>query len=772
MKSIKNVKELWFAELRRLIKHPAAVLLLLALFILPSLYAWINIQALWDPYAHTNELKVAILSDDKTVTVLSDKQVNVGDTVVKTLKKNKKLDWQFVKTHKELVEGVRSGKYYAGLYLPQTFSKDLMSFTTGEVTKPAIEYTVNEKINAIAPKVTDKGATGLQEEIESSFAKEASSALFKVFNKIGFDIDSNWTSLEKVKDLILKADENLPTLDEDVQKLIAAQEKIPDINAKIAKANQAMTYLPEVDELGGKLLTLKQAMPELMNKASVLPTLEAKIPEIEQAAAQIAMLNADIGKMSDALDKGVVVMSAADDALAKAQAVLSTDDAKKTIATIQEEMKVAQADLEALQAIINKIDPSVLPPDIAAKLEAEIAEINTILTDMENVLGTLSKVDVVGTVTDIHTEVTNDLALLKKYQAQMPAIKQELSDANALLNAHLQEIVSGIRLLSHFYVNDMPLVAQKVAQASDFYTNDWQGIKTDLTSTMALINNQAPFVEQVVDEAADFVKNDWVSLRAGIQKAAAAIKKGEENPDIAQLLKALKFDANAESDFLASPVSIQTNQLYPIANYGSQSTPFYTALAIWVGAVLFSSVATTNYSLSEQQKRKGYTSRQRYMARALTFYAVGIVQGLVVVLGDIFLLHADVANKVAEIFFALFIALTFMSLIYMLVGLFGNIGKGLAIILLVLSIAAGGGNFPIAMSGKIFQVIHPFLPFTHAVNLLRESTGGIYAPNMWHAVLVLGVFLISSNILGVWLMPFMKPHIQAFHEKVHKAGIF
>lgn len=208
-----------------------------------------------------------------------------------------------------------------------------------------------------------------------------------------------------------------------------------------------------------------------------------------------------------------------------------------------------------------------------------------------------------------------------------------------------------------------------------------------------------PEVETAVNAAADLINNDWPNIKAGIQKAADAIRKGEQEVDLGEVIKLLKLDATKESDFFTQPVELQTNALYPIANNGSASTPFYTALCLWVGAVLLSSVATTEYYLGKKD-RNNFTKREQFVARMLTFLTMAIAQSLIVTLGNIFLLGVDVQNPVYSVSFAVLIALAFMMIVYVLAALFDNVGKGIAIIILVLSISGGGGNYPIQVSGN------------------------------------------------------------------------
>ncbi len=193
---------------------------------------------------------------------------------------------------------------------------------------------------------------------------------------------------------------------------------------------------------------------------------------------------------------------------------------------------------------------------------------------------------------------------------------------------------------------------------------------------------------------------------------------------------------------------------YPIANNGSASTPFYTALCLWVGALLLSSVATTEYHLEKKDKKR-FTQRETFVARMLTFLTMAVAQSLIVTLGNMFLLGVDVHNPVYSVFFALLVGLAFMMIVYVLAGLFGNLGKGIAIIILVLSISGGGGNYPIQVSGKFFQFINPLLPFTHAVNLLRESAGGIYWPNAIPQLIILTILFLVFGIVGTYAYPYL-----------------
>ena len=900
MKHIKNTGKLFILDWKRIFKNPIAIFLVVALMFIPSLYAWFNIKALWDPYANTSQLPIAVYSDDRTEK-FQDKSINIGDEVLKNLKENKQLGWKFVDSKQELDKGVKSGKYYAGIYLPEDFSKNLLSFTTGDIQKPKIVYSINEKINAIAPKITSKGASSLQSQISEEFIKTASSTLLKTFNDIGYDIDKNMVSIQKIKNTILSTNDNLDTIDQYTQQVVDLHGKMPDLKAKLAKANEFIDYLPEVDSLGQKVVQLDDSMPTVKNQLAIIMTLQEKIPEIQNAGKQIAMIDNDFASVEQTMNEGIqeakqgltiiqqvqtalpdirklgnqandlasttldgatqlqnalpsitssvevtlkALQNVADstssivttirqaiadgqltdeekakidslvkayqasvpqqqeaignliDFLQKAQESAGNNEFDATIKNLQDLSAllgdistrlgkvnefVQAGDISSIEAYLDQIDAlaknisglvgQINVPDITAKVQSVLTQLIATIKNSQGLLTKAQAIDFESLLSSTSKTVSNAITLLEKYQKEMPAIKQEVHDANIMLNGNMNTIVNAINKGASLYQNDLPVVEQKLDKAADFVKNDYPGIRKDLTETLGTVNEKMPDLEKALNQANDLIVNDWPGIKTGIRKAADAIRKGEKEVDLGEIVKLLKLDATKESDFLTQPVEVQENAIYPIANNGSASTPFYTALCLWVGAVLFSSVAVTGFHLEGKDKLL-YSKREQFSARMLTFIVMGLGQALIVTLGNYFGLGVDVRNPVYSVLFALLIAITFMIMVYVLVALFGNIGKGIAIIILVLSISGGGGNYPIQVSGKFFQAINPYLPFTHAVNLLRESAGGIYWPNAWLAIIILVAVSIVFLVAGLIFFPHLEKTSKKISEMTQRSHIF
>ncbi|NKC68911.1 YhgE/Pip domain-containing protein [Vagococcus fluvialis] len=887
MKGFKNVLELYRLDWTRIFKNKLTFVLMIALMFIPSLYAWFNIAALWDPYSNTGDIKIAVYSDDQTATVM-DEEVNIGDTILENLKDNDSLGWQFVDSKEELDKGVRSGKYYAGIYLPKTFSENLLSFVKGDIKNPEIEYSVNQKINAIAPKISDKGAGTIKDTISDEFVATVSKTLMEVLNEVGFNLDSNLPSIKKITSKILTVNDHLGDIDGYTKEVLELNKKMPEFKDKLKAANEFVGMIPEVNQMTGKVLELNKKMPEIEQYGGLVYQVQGKIPEIQDAGRQINKIDNDFGDVVQMMDdaiveakKGLGIIQDAQKVLPEVNELTKTvngmipglkesikeiQDALPTIAkgvdesieiiktvtletqkitealvkeiedhelsdTQKEAIKAklvtlsdklgAQSDMiqgviellqnlqsitdsnqldgaiSQLQQVKNAVDQMQYDVDsilnnwgtisnstaelknalnrineeantifnlvnsidtnaIQNNVDALLKDVQKALTEAGNITGSIVDDNLIGRVDELMTStsktINQAIAFLESYQKELPAIHKDIHAANELLNGNMNLIINGINGGADFFTNDFPLLKNKMNQAANFIQKDLSGVETDIQNTMKMVNEKAPEFEKAMTAAVDLINNDWPNIKNGIVKASDLIKKGEEDLDLEELVKYLKNDANKESDFISNPVKLKQTDVYPVPNYGSASTPFYTALCLWVGAVLFSSIASTKFHLNSKQQQK-YTKRQQFLARMMTYLTVGFFQALIVVLGNQWLLGAYTKNPIWNIIFALIIDLAFMMMVYVLVALFDNLGKGIAIIILVLSISAGGGNFPIEMSGPFFRAIHPYIPFTHAVNLLRESVGGIYWPTALKAISILISVTIAFFVAGYILYP-------------------
>lgn len=902
--SFKRMVTLFLLDWKRIFRNRPTYLLMIGLMFIPSLYAWFNIAALWDPYSNTGEIAVAIYSEDETVRVLDQKEVNIGNEIIENLKENDTIGWQFVDSKAALDQGVKSGEFYGGIYLPKDFSADLISFLEGQVKKPKIDYQVNQKINAIAPKITDKSALTIKETISQEFIGTVSETLLGVFNEAGFYLDDHLISLDKISSKILALDDQLATIDQYTEDILGLEKKLPTYEEKLTKANDALAYFPTVNQLGEKIQILNEKFPQLQSSGAIVLTLEEKIPEIENAAEQVRVIDEDFDDLASIMGEAITEAQQGLEIIAQAQEVLPdvqklAETANQILPILSEEVTKIQEALpqvssgvgtgiqlivtiskniaESSQALSEMFGEHALTPEQKDEIKSALtqldAQLSSLLQILDSTIGMMEKIQgltassalqgIIDTLEEvkgripglqekialIHGQIdqwsvveiqeslnqlsqeASDLAnrlspltptaiqekvaplltqleealslaggvtgrivdeglveqiiellenttgtlqqaivFLEKYQAELPDLKQEIHSANLILNQHLPEITAGITQASDLYQNDLPRLGVKLEQAAKFVEEELPTLEEEVTTTVEGLNEKMPKVASLLSTVTTIIQEDWPSLRRGIQRGAIFIREGKDAIDVKEVIRLLKSDVQSESDFMANPIEIDQVDVYPVPNNGSASAPFYTALCLWVGAVLFSSIASTEFHLGPEEKKR-YTKREQFTARMGTFLVVSFFQALIVSLGNHWLLGTYAVSPGYSILFALFVGLTFMMMVYVLVALFGNLGKGAAVIILVLSISGGGGNYPIEMSGKFFQWIHPFLPFTHAVNLLREPVGGIYWANAWSALILLFLFFLAFGLVGYLLYPKVQPMIKKWNEELRKGEI-
>lgn len=908
--------ELFRLDIKRTLKSKPATLLMLALIILPCLYCWFNVWALWDPYSNTSDLKVAVYSDDQSVK-LEGQKIEIGDQLIDNLKKNHKLGWTFVDSKEQLDQGVKDGSYYAGIYIPKNFSKDIVSFLSGNIKKPSLVFKVNQKINAIAPKLTETGATTLQNTISDEFIGTISKTVTKVLNKSGVDIEHNLPMLRRLSTLLVTTDDNLPELQDIMDKVQQANTIVPNLNQKLQQVNDMYGYMPLLNQDAQKLVNLNNFLPLADAGGTAAKDLQTKIPQIQSAGSQVNEIDNDFGKISNLMDNSITQVENGIEVINKVQNVMpdiqqlgqdaenatnkannelipkiqqalpviktTVDTGLSMIITIAKQISTSMSNINTLidkikddpknqelkdqlkQVIQNVADdatqmskvstqlassltdlqnfynrlaeqlghdqttilnkPISRLTDLAALNDALAAKANDILdnyTDLDTTalqekltdlqtqsdkiadsvtaLKDLNIMDSVSnTINDISTllkdasttlsQVNNNiipaipgllnntkgvletaLTYLQKYQKQLPAVGTEIHSANQLLNGNMSNIVTGINLVNDFYNTDYPQLKKKMATATFFVQYQLPQIENELTTTLNLVNSKTPELEKALSQANDFAVNDWPQLKKDVHHSAKLLKKGEKDVDLGALIKLMKSDANKESDFFANPVKLKKDNLYDVPNYGSASAPFYLALCIWVGALLLSSVFTVHFQLNDRQKYR-YSFKQRFNGRYLTFGFLNELQAIAAALGNLFILHAYTKEKVLLILFCMLVSFCFISILYSLVQMFGTVGKGLGIIILVLSISGAGGNFPVVLSDGFFRFINPYLPFTYAVNLLREAVGGIYWPNATKDIIILVAFGVAFYLLGLLTTEKIKPFMHRLHKSAKKSMI-
>ena len=696
---MKNIIEIFRNDIKEVFRKTNTWIIIVGLIFLPSMYAWPNILSSWDPYGHTNNIKVAVTSEDDGATV-DGKELNLGNSLVEGLKSNKSLDWQFVSNKQEAEDGVRIGDYYASIVVPKNFSKDMTSVSRTEPKRATIEYTVNEKINAISPKITNSGASAIANNISKSFVETANGVIFEKLHEAGIKFEENLPSIEKAKQEIFKLNENFSTYEASLNELIGKVEHGYNI------LNTVQNTLPEIDRAATNSIMLADKAGVTINNIQgfndrMLPIISNHLSVVEEVSKEANIIAKEIQQKPD-----------------------RTEEIKARQKALDSRLQASGERLQLVKNIFeyfNNLSNERLFNNQLAKV-----------TNLENDINKVKEINInIYNKMDHYDEITDTLK--EEFVNKSARINELSTDMNTKLNDEVSPLIS--QVLSRADVN-IDKVSGIIAQAQ----GELPAVERKLSETEAKISNAHAKLLTL--------QAHMPSAKSKIQKLTDEIKKADGEVDKNQLFNLLKVDYKQQAEFFANPVKLQENKLYHIENYGSAMTPFYTVLSIWVGSLLMSSLLTTKVE-DEENKYKPY---QKYFGRGLLFVIISLFQTLIITLGDMYILGTQATSPFRFVVFALLISLLFSSIIYTIVCILGNVGKAVCIILLVLQLGSSGGTFPIQMTSKFFQTLYPKVPFTYSIGLLREAVGGAYAPAVHRDIKILFIYLIIVLLGGAILV--------------------
>lgn len=696
---MKQIIEIFKSDIKEIFRKVNTWIIIIGLIFLPSMYAWPNILSSWDPYSHTNNIKVAVISEDEGATV-EGKNVNLGESLITNLKGNKNLDWQFVSSKQQAENGVKIGDFYASIVIPKSFSSDITSITRGELKKATIEYTVNEKINAISPKITNSGASALANTIGKNFVEVANGVIFEKLHEAGVKFEENLPAIEQVKEKINHLNDNFTNYENSLNELIGKVDRGYNV------LNTIQGTLPEIDRAATNSIMLANKTNVTIKNIENFN--EIMLKNINTQLDKVIEISGEVVKVAELIQKKPT----------------NPEETKAKMKALDSRFEAAEKRLDIAKDIfeyLNSLSDQNLFQKQLTKINTMESDISKLRTLNKKIYSNIDKYDTIGNNVKVEFLKTskrvnrNSIVFKKKLNTEVaPLIKRVLTNADTKIR-NVSSVISRAQA-------QIPTINAKISEAE---------VKI-----------------QTVQGKLLKLQGEMPEIKEKVQKLTGIVNKADGEIDTNALFNLLKVDYKQQAEFFANPVQLKENQLYHIKNYGSAMTPFYTVLSIWVGALLMSSLLTTKVE-DEENKYKPY---QKYFGRGLLFMIISLLQTLIITLGDMYLLGTQANSPYRFVIYALLISLLFSAIIYTTVCLLGNVGKAVCIILLVLQIGSSGGTFPIQMTSRFFQILYPKVPFTYSIGLLREAVGGVYIPAVNRDMKILLTYLVITLVGGAILV--------------------
>ncbi len=712
-----NIFKIYKDDIKKIFTNYAALIVFIALSILPSLYAWFNIKASWDPYGKeaTSQIKIGVVNKDKGAELKGEFK-NIGNQIIDQLKENDVMGWQFV-SEKEAVKAVEEGSYYAMITIPEEFSEDILSLITDDIKKGKIIYTVNEKVNAIAPKITVKGATAVQENVNKTVIETVSDIV-----------------LSTAKDLGIEVEGQLPKLDNLYDKLVEIQSKFKDL---YETTDLAYDGVNKVADLVTNLQNDIPLITDTLNSTKGLATnlidfITTSQGEINNIAPTI---KTDIGLLKDLADEVSSYVDVVINAIKT-----NGENVKVLLENLSTKVSNLKEYVTSIRVLVEKINgqsQNGALSGVLSQLETAENNLNQLYNEIESIRNLLDNGNVLDTSKLENAKtVLNDVSniagnLYEKFDTEI------LGNINTILNTANDSAKGALEILQRAQ-DKLPQVEEILTTVSALCNKGNEGIK--------YAKDNLPRAEEIVNEV------------------TSKVAKIKDSSDLKDLLKLIANNVEERSNYLTSPVELEENSLYPMRNYGTAMTPFYSVLALWVGMTLL-------VSMFSVEAHGEYNHMEVYFGKLLLFLTIGMTQALIVSLGDLYLLKIYCVNPALFVTGILFTSVVFVAIVYSLVSVFGNVGKVTAIILLVLQVAGSGGTFPIQLTPKFFQIINPFLPFTYAISFAREAIGGVVQSVLVKDIVIMLIYIVVSILISIFLKKPINNLLSGFTKKFHESGL-
>lgn len=680
---MRNILAVFKYDIKTLSQHFFAMAVALAICLLPSLYAWLNIYSNWDPYGNTGNISIALASMDKGYVDDDGTVTNKGDEVLDNLREATSINWIFLDNEEEAVNGVYSGEYYAAVVIDEDFSYNMFNMLTEWTGKPSITYYENAKKNAVATKITDTAAESVKTSINEAYLEVVINTVMESANRIAEDIESDDPS-GTFHGIIKQAITTLKAADQTMAAFSAATSGIP----------QNSLDTQRLDE--------------------ILMQMEENMPTAADINATVAEINMNINEINARLEEALRILqdsNSSGGAVANAQQVV-TDSA--------DSLKALSETLGAMSNLPG--DYGKLMTDMAAAA-SETSEWLYMLANQEILA---------GTVENVSASLETLIALNSSFIPCVEDIGRELS-ATFLNVADLLES-------SKIMLSDAAVLKEAAAQT-----------KADANE---VVNILKPAGKRVTNSLNDVLHR-------------LETLDGEEY--IQTLIEILGGSPVVYGEYFAQVVQTTVTPVYPIANYGSAMAPFYTILSIWVGGVMLGAI------FKPHARRDGLIDpkpHELYFGRYLLFFVLSQIQTVVILLGDLFILKIQCLHPGLLFVCGAVTSFTFSLLIYSLAVSFGDVGKAIVVVVMVLQIAGSSGTFPIELLPEIFRKIYRFFPFPYAIDAMRECICGVYGSTFIVKLGQLLIFAVVALLIGLFAR---KPFIgvnEFMEEQLEETGMF
>lgn len=762
-------------ELKALIKSPKLWVTMIGVALIPALYNLSFLGSMWDPYGNVDDLPVAVVNQDKSST-LNDQTLSIGDDMVDSMSKNKALDYHFVSAEKA-EEGLANGDYYMVITLPEDLSEKAASLLTDDPEKLTINYQTTAGRSFVASKMSESAMTKLKDTVSENITETYTKAVFKSMSSLQDGLQEASNGGNELLSGSQQLESGSQTITDNLNTAASGSQTLADGTATLSSGltiytNGVSSLASGANELDSNSAALVSGVAQLkessaqvqqlvdgansltdgLQKLATATTLSAEesaniqslISGLPQLNAGIQQLNASVSEISTEVDT-TEISTALSDIASQAKGILEAEekDSSARLTAIQETAAYQSLDATQQAELVNALNTSGNSvSQQAQQILTDVQTMETALTELSSLsskvtelqtgvsqIANQSNVALPGAVTALTTLSTGlnqvNTAATTQLVPGSSQIASGISTLNTKLSSGASELLTGVTT----YTSGVSQVASGANQLA--------ASNSQLTSGASQLQSGAEELASGSSQLAagsDTLTIGLTTLTSGISTLASSLSEASDQLSLVSV-------TNKNAKLVSNPVSTKETDNDSVKVNGIGMAPYMIAVSLMVVAL------STNVIFASSLSGRPVKNRFEWAKQKLFINGLISTVGSLVLYGAIQFLGFEANYEWRTIFLIILGGWTLMALVTALVGWDNRYGSFLSLVMLLLQVGSAGGSYPIELSPKFFQVVHPYMPMTYIVTGLRQTismTGSIGTQ-----VGVLSAFLVAFMVLGL-----------------------
>ena len=756
-------------ELKALIKSPKLWVTMIGVALVPALYNLSFLGSMWDPYGNVDDLPVAVVNQDKSST-LNDQTLSIGDDMLDSMSKNKALDYHFVSAEKA-EEGLENGDYYMVITLPEDLSEKAASLLTDDPEKITINYQTTAGRSFVASKMSESAMTKLKDTVSENITETYTKAVFKSMSSLQDGLQEASDGGNELLSGSQQLESGSQTITDNLNTAASGSQTLADGTATLSSGlttytNGVSTLASGANELNSNSVALISGIAQLkesstqvqrlvdgansltdgLQQLATSTTLSAEETEniqslisgLPQLNAGIQQLNASVSEISTNVDIPQI-STVLSDIASQAQGILEAEEKDSSARLTAIQATAAYQSLEAAQQdeLVNALNTSGNSVSQQAQqiltdvqtMKASLTALSTKLQTAVSQIANRSNVALPGSVEALTTLSTGlnkvNTAATTELVPGSSKIASGIATLNTKLSSGASELLTGVTTYTS--------AVSKVASGA----NQLAASNSQLTSGASQLQSGAETLASGSSQLAsgsDTLTSGLTTLTSGISTLTSSLSEASNQLSLVSV-------TNKNAKLVSNPVSTKETDNDSVKVNGIGMAPYMIAVSLMVVAL------STNVIFASSLSGRPVKNRFEWAKQKLFINGLISTVGSLVLYGAIQFLGFEANYEWRTIFLIILGGWTLMALVTALVGWDNRYGSFLSLLMLLLQIGSAGGSYPIELSPKFFQVVHPYMPMTYIVTGLRQTismTGSIGTQ-----IGVLSALLVVFMVLGL-----------------------